>query len=142
MKYNNYAFSLLNKKRILSICLILFTLCANADNVMKRNADGTYVVNTTTLCNARGYRATTPLEVYIKDGKVVKVEALSNQETPTIFVRVKKSLLPLYAGQKLAKAKKLTESASIDGCTGATLSAKAVQKNIKAALDYYSKNKR
>ena len=59
------------KKNILTIAaLLLLTLTASADNVMKKEADGTYVVNTTTLCKTRGYKGTTPLEVHIKNGKV------------------------------------------------------------------------
>ena len=36
---------------------------------------------------------------------------------------------------------KKPEKQQVDGCTGATRSFTAVQKNIKAALDYYEKNK-
>lgn len=51
------------------------------DRVMYRQADGTYVVNTTTLCqNVKGFKGATPLEVFIKNNKVVKVEALPNHE--------------------------------------------------------------
>jgi len=35
----------------------------------------------------------------------------------------------------------LTEASKIDGCTGATMSTKALQQNIKAALEYYKKKK-
>ena len=53
------------------------------DRVMYRQADGTYVVNTTTLCqNVKGFKGATPLEVFIKNNKVVKVEALPNHEGP------------------------------------------------------------
>ncbi len=120
---------------------LLFTLPVHADNVMTKQADGTYVVNTTTICNARGYRKGTPVEVYIYKGKVVKVVALKNEETVPYFARVKQYLLPLYNSIKLSKAKKLTERTKVDGCTGATFSTKAVQKNIRAALDYYEKHK-
>ena len=130
--------------RVLGITMLfslLFTLPAHADNVMTKQADGTYVVNTTTICKARGYRKTTPVEVYINKGKVVKVVALKNEETVPYFARVKEFLLPLYNNLKLSKAKKLTEKTKVDGCTGATFSTKAVQKNISAALDYYEKHK-
>lgn len=113
----------------------------HADNVMTKGADGTYVVNTTTICNARGFRKGTPVNVYIKKGKVVKVVALKNEETPNIFEKVKKALLPLYAGMKVSKAKKQTARTQIDGCTGATYSTRAVQKNIAAALSYYETHK-
>ena len=42
-------------------------------------------------------------------------------------------------GLKIAKAQELTEIAKVDGCTGATMSTKALQQNIKAALEYYKK---
>lgn len=129
------------KKLIFSILLTVAATAAMADDVMKKQADGTYVVRTTTICNARGYRKATPVEVYIKKGTVEKVVALKNEETVPYFAKVKQSLLPLYNNVKLSKAKKLTDRTKIDGCTGATFSTKAVQKNIKAALDYYEKHK-
>lgn len=95
----------------------------------------------TTICNARGYRKSTPVEVHFKNGKVQKVVALKNEETVPYFARVKQFLLPLYNNLKISKAKKLTQRTDIDGCTGATFSTKAVQKNIKAAIDYYEKQK-
>lgn len=130
--------------RVAGFALLLSILSAfpvHADNVMTKQSDGTYVVNTTTLCNARGYRKGTPVEVYISNGKVVKVVALKNEETVPYFARVKQSLLPLYNNLKVSKAKKLTDKTKVDGCTGATFSTKAVQKNIRAALDYYEKHK-
>ena len=78
------------------------------DDVMTRQADGTYVVNTTTLCaDIVGYRGATPLKEYIKAGKVVKVEALRNQESPKYFVRVKQGLLDKWNGKKVQKAEKM-----------------------------------
>lgn len=114
---------------------------AQADDVMRKQADGTYVVRTNSICKAQGYRNGTPVEVHIKKNEVVKVVALRNEETVPYFARIKKSLLPLYSGIKVSKAKKLTEKQKVDGCTGATISLKAVQKNIKSALDYYEKNR-
>lgn len=121
--------------------LLLSAITIQADNVMTRHADGTCTVRTNTICKARGYRKGTPVEVYFKNGKVVKVVALKNEETVPYFSRVKQFLLPLYNNLKISKAKKLAERTEIDGCTGATFSTKAIQKNVKAAIDYYEKNK-
>jgi len=121
--------------------LLLAAITIQADNVMKRHADGTCTVRTNTICKARGYRKGTPVEVYFKNGKVMKVVALKNEETVPYFSRVKQFLLPLYNNLKISKAKKLAERTEIDGCTGATFSTKAIQKNVKAAIDYYEKNK-
>lgn len=110
---------------------------AVAQGPMRQTSDGTTVINTTTLCNAKGYKSQTPVEVYIKDGRVVKVVALKNQESKGYFARIQKSLLPLYEGMKLSKAKKLSSRQHVDGTTGATYSTKAVQQNIHSALEYY-----
>ena len=110
----------------------------NQSSVMTKMADGTYVVNTTTLANdVKGYRSTTPLNIYIKNGKVEKVEALKNQETPKYFVQVKNAILSKWNGEKVAKAVKL----KVDGVTGATMSSDAVKENVKRGLEYYQKNK-
>ena len=110
----------------------------NQSSVMTKMADGTYVVNTTTLASdVKGYRSTTPLNIYIKNGKVEKVEALKNQETPKYFVQVKNAILAKWNGQKVAKAVKM----KVDGVTGATMSSDAVKENVKRGLEYYQKNK-
>ena len=59
--------------------LALTSATPQKDEVMTKE-DGMYVVNTTTLGkDVTGYVGTTPLKVYIKKNKVVKVEALKNQ---------------------------------------------------------------
>ena len=121
--------------------VLMFTHTAHADDVMKKQSDGTYVVNTTTLCKAKGFKGTTPVEVYIKAGKVVKVVSLPNVETKNYYAKVEKNLVSKFAPQKVAKAKKLATQAKVDGCTGATFSTKAVQQNVAAALEYYQKHK-
>lgn len=109
---------------------------SKGDNVMTKQKDGTYVVNTTTLAsNVRGYVGSTPLEVYIKKNKVVKVVALPNKETPKIFAKVKSGMLPKYAGKKTSAV------SSVDGVTGATYSSKAVKANVEAAVKYYKAHK-
>lgn len=130
------------KKTLLTfVAALAVSLAANADDVMKKTKDGTYVVNTTTLCNTKGYKSTTPMEVHIKGGKVVKVVSLPNHETKSYYAKVEKNLVSKFTGQKLSKANKLATQQKVDGCTGATYSTKAVQQNVKAALDYYKKHK-
>ena len=130
-------------KYLLSFALLLcaVTVSAQDSEVMKKNSDGTVVVNTTTLCSERGYRDCTPLNVYFKKDKIVKVETLRNKESKNYFVKVTQNLIPLYDGLKISKAKKQTKL-MVDGCTGATFSTNAVQKNIASAIEYYEKNKK
>ena len=95
-----------------TLLLLLAASAIHADNVMTRHADGTTTVRTTTICNARGYRKATPVEVHFKNGKVQKVVALRNEETVPYFSRVKQFLLPLYNNLKISKAKKLAQRTS------------------------------
>lgn len=106
----------------------------NGNNVMRKEGS-TYIVNTTTLCNQRGFRGPTPLEVYIKGNKIVKVVPLKNSESPQYFAKVTKGLIPKMAGKSLTKASK------VDGVTGATYSSKAVKANVAAAVKYYKAHK-
>lgn len=109
-----------------------------ADGVMSKQSDGTYVVNTTTLCpTVKGYKGATPLEVTFRKNKIVKVKALRNQESPSYFKRVRDGLLAKWEGMTASKAAK----ADVDGVTGATFSSRAVKANVKAAADYYKKHR-
>lgn len=73
------------KRGAATTLLLLAAITIQADNVMKRHADGTCSVNTRTICKARGYRKGTPVEVYFKNGKVLKVVALKNEENSALL---------------------------------------------------------
>ena len=111
------------------------TSSRQAEKVITKE-DGMTVVNTTELGkDVIGYISPTPLKIYIQKNKVVKVEALKNQETPKYFVKVKNAILDKWNGKKVAEAQKL----KVDGVTGATMSSDAVIKNVQLGLDYYQK---
>lgn len=136
----------MNKTKIVSmmsgavLLLLAATLQSAApqkDNVMTKE-NGMYVVNTTTLGkNVTGYVSSTPVKIYIKKDKIVKVEALKNEETPKYMARVKKNLLNKWDGMKVKDAQKM----EVDGVTGATFTSDAIKENIKLGLDYYKKHK-
>ena len=64
-------------------------------------ADGTFVVNTTTLAkDITGFGGNVPLEIYIKDGTVKKIKALKNSETPEFFGRAS-ALLTKWNGKSM-----------------------------------------
>lgn len=130
------------KAMSMAIALLMLALGAGAvvtqQSAMTKQSDGTYIVNTTTLCqNVKGYRGTTPLKIYIKNDKVEKIEALKNQETPKYFARVKEQVLGKWNGKTVKKAAKL----KVNGVTGATMSSDAVKKNVKKGLEYYQAHK-
>lgn len=127
-------------KRILTLVagiIVAATLTSSrqAEQVITKE-NGMTVVNTTELGkDVIGYISPTPLKIYIQKNKVVKVEALKNQETPKYFVKVKNALLDKWNGQKVADAQKL----KVDAVTGATMSSDAVIKNVQLGLEYYQK---
>lgn len=96
--------------------------------------DGATVVNTTTLAkDVRGFKGETPVKIYIKKGKVVKVVALKNRETPQFFSKAK-AVLAKFEGLRTSKAAKI----KVDGVSGATYSSKALVQNVQAGLKYYN----
>ena len=117
--------------------LMLQSWMAGDQTMTKEN--GMTVINTTTLGkDVQGYIGVTPLKIYIEKNKVVKIEALKNQETPKYFLKVKKALLDKWNGLKVKDAKNL----KVDAVTGATYSSDAVIENVKLGLDYYQNHKK
>ena len=126
------------KKTLLSVLLAVAFVTASAQDVMRKEKDGTYVVNTTTLAaDVEGYNGPTPVEVYIKKNKIVKVVPLKSQEGPKYVAKVKKDMLPKYEQMNVKKG----TVQDVDAVTGATFTSKAVQENISRAVAYYKKHK-
>ena len=72
----------------LSVVLLLTAAKAGDGVITKEN--GMTVINTTELTrDVKGYQSPTPVKIFIKQNKVVRVEAMPNQETPKFFDRAK-----------------------------------------------------
>ena len=126
------------KKILLTALLLAAFSFADAQDVIKKEKDGTYVVNTTTLAkDVEGYNGTTPVEVYIKKNKIVKVVPLKTLDGPKYVAKVKKGMLTKYEGVKVKKG----AVPEVDGVTGATFTSDAMKENIRRAIDYYFKHK-
>ena len=126
-------------KTFITLLLMAVFVTADAQEVMRKEKDGTYVVNTTTLAqDVEGYNGPTPVEVYIKKNKIVKVVPLKTMDGPKYVAKVKKGMLPQYEGMKIEKKGSLPQ---VDGVTGATFTSDAVRENIRRAVDYYKKHK-
>ena len=112
------------------------TAKTEAVSPMTTLSDGTQVVNTTELGkDVSGYGGKVPLEIYLKDGKVIKVKALKNSETPEFF-QAASSLLTRWNGKTPDEALKM----KVDGVSGATFSSRGIIGNMKAGLQYADKN--
>ena len=80
---------------------MIATTRSSHSEVMTKEADGTYIINTTTLCkDVKGFRGNTPLSIYIKKGKIVEIKPLANKETPNYFNKVRQGLLNKWNGMK------------------------------------------
>ncbi len=119
-----------------SAALILTASTISQDVQTKKTLDdGTVVINTTSIgSKIYGYRDVTPVEISLKGGKVVKVEALPNYETPDYFKLLKDGKLfdswnGLTAEKALAK--------EVDAISGATFSSKGIIDNVREGLKFY-----
>lgn len=123
--------------------LALFALLLSLQSAGQKDdtmvkADGMYIINTTSLGKkVEGYNGPTPLKIYIKKNKVMKIEALKSQETPKYYAKVKDAIFDKWNNMKVKDASKL----QVDAVTGATYTSKAVIKNVKLGLDYYETHK-
>lgn len=91
------------------------------------------VINTSALSvGTIGYKGPVPVAVTLSGGKVMKVEAMPNNETPGFFKKVTDSgLLESWNGKTPREALKL----HVDAVSGATYSSKALIANVTAALE-------
>lgn len=92
--------------------------------------DGTTIINTTELgSDIKGYAGPVPLEIVVKDGKVLDVKALENAETRDFFAEAS-TLLSLWKGKTIDEAMAM----KVDAVSGATFSSKAIINNMQLGL--------
>ena len=126
----------MKKKVFMFAALLLMGMTSTM--IAKGKLTNDNVMNTTTLAmDVKGFKGNTPLKIYIKSNKIVKIEPLANRESPNFFAKVKQGLLSKWYGMKASKA----STTQVDGVTGATFSSKAVKENVKRGAKYYLKNK-
>ena len=116
-------------KRIITflLCALVCVSVAAASRKPK-----TVVINTEKLGKeVMGYAGTTPVEITFVDGKIDKVVALPNSETPSFFQRVQES--PIFTAL-IGKTVKEASEVQLDAVSGATYSSKAVIENIRLGL--------
>lgn len=127
------------KKRLFIAPLLALVLMSFTQDNPISEEQGMIVVNTSTLCpNIKGYADAVPVKIYIKGGKIEKIKSLRNAETPKFWALIKKEMMPKWEGMDVKKAVK----AKVDAVTGATMSSKALLKNVQAGCDYYLKNEK
>ncbi len=98
------------------------------------NSGSQEIINTTDLGkDILGYGGPVPLEIYVTDGKIDSVVALSNSETPKFFARLESSgLTRAWNGKTLKEA----ETMDVDAVTGATYSSNAFIANVRVGAAF------
>ena len=110
------------------------TKTAAVKDTMQVLSDGTIVINTLPLGkDITGFAGQVPLNIYLKNGVIDKVEAQPNHETPDFFEQAS-ALLTKWNGKKTDEALAL----KVDGVSGATFSSRAIIGNMRAGLQYAS----
>ena len=114
---------------------LLLTSQTTDTPILTKEKDVT-VINTTDLASdIEGYAGCTPVKIYIRNDKVLRIEALENEETPKYFdMMTGKGLLKKWNGQPVKKA----EKQKVDAVTGATVSSEAVIENVRRGIAYYN----
>ena len=128
------------KQKLLSAAVVIAAFGLMSAGVAKnaiKYSKGTAVVNTSSIVKARGFNGKTPVKIYIKNNRVVKIESMPNQETPAVYARAEE-LLKKFTGKTVDEAQAMT----VDGVSGATYSSKALIQNVKEGLKYYKDNKK
>ncbi|MDD7649663.1 4Fe-4S binding protein [Cloacibacillus porcorum] len=96
-------------------------------------ADGSRLISTEELAkDVLGFGGSVPLHIYMREGHVVRVEALDNYETPPFFAQVARDILPAWNGLTADEALK-KEVAAV---SGATISSRAVIENFRRGMEY------
>ena len=97
-------------------------------------SDSVVVVNTTSLGrNIIGYSGTTPVEIYVTNGRISQIKPLPNMESPGYFWTVVKSgLFSIWNGLTPSEGRAL----KVDAVSGSTFSSDAVIRNVRAGLKY------
>ena len=126
----------------LFVAVMAFVVATATAQTAKKK--GTTTKGNTTIVSTRGvvrgvkgFASDTPVKIFIEKGKIKKIEAQPNQETPSIFARAEE-VLKRFVGKSVSEA----QSMQVDAVSGATYSSKALVKTVKEGLKYYENNKK
>lgn len=142
--------SIIHSLLALSVCIIVLSVTAvRKENKLLRHSffkeiiatdtlsviGDTMVVHTAPLADdVQGYAGKTPLDIYVSDGKVTRVVALPNDETPGFWKKAV-TITESWIGKDISEAAEI----EVDAVSGATFSSEAVKENARRGLAYAAK---
>ena len=128
-------------KRILLIAAIPLLACAACQEPDKAisKQDGLYVVDTSMIENEIiGYNGPTPVTLYIRDRRIVKVHMQENADGFRYNQRVREGIGKAWDGKSLEEAATL----EVDAVSGATFTSNAVIGNVRLGVTYFMEKKK
>ena len=100
---------------------------------MRTSPDGATVINTTSLgADLIGYAGPVPIELYLRDGRIERLEVLPNSETPSFLEAVTDELPARWVGRTADEAATM----EVDVVSGATYTSRALIGNVRLAAAY------
>lgn len=139
---NNRNFAADKRKTMVKRFLLVLTLIAATaatTSPVKKNADGSVTIDTSTLKTVEGYMGPTPLVIHVDaQGLVSRIEALPNEETPAYWRLAMEGLSKAWDGVPAAEAVKM----EVDAVSGATFSSDAIISNVRAGISCYLESKK
>ena len=123
------------KRFVFLACLLAL---AATTSPVKKQADGTVTINTTTLKADEGCFGPTPLLIHLDaQERVSRIEALPNGETPSYWSLVMEKLSTAWNGVPASEAASL----EVDAVSGATYSSEGLISNVRSGIIYYLQSK-
>ena len=106
---------------------------ASPDTATRISPDGATVINTSTLgAELSGYGGPVPIEVFVRDGRIERIEVLPNSETPAFLEAVTDELPARWIGRTVSEA----DTMAVDVVSGATFTSRALIGNVRLAARY------
>lgn len=104
-----------------------------SDTIILSGTRDEFVIDTRRIASdINGYGGNTPLKITVSNGKIYKIDALKNAETPEFFSQVEDKLLQQYIGMT---PEEVLQS-QIDAVSGATLSSRSVIETMERGMSY------
>ena len=109
------------------------TTAADTAVITRSTPEGETVIRTTALgADLIGYAGPVPIDLYLRDGRIERIEALPNSETPSFMEAVAEELPARWVGRTPAEV----DTMAVDVVSGATFTSRALIGNVRRAAAY------
>lgn len=129
----------MKKLFLIAIVFLLATAACEAPDKAISKQDGMYLVDTAQIENEiAGYAGPTPVTIYIKDRRIVKVVMQDNYDGRRYNQAVREGICNAWDGKSLEEAATL----EVDAVSGATYTSNAVVENVRLGVTYFMEKRK